>query len=786
MSSDERSSSSSPSDSNNAPMSEPTKTAVEGLEDVDMKQQEEVNPATVVVDDVAIVEDNFLVQEEAAAAIVPEEVEPSTTLNVKKQRKRKRLHKKKKKKKQQPPNCCWTATANSSSNNRRDYGTWRDPSPARALRPLEKLRRLMMQRPQTASKFLRPEFRNYVERSFRPLGATRPYGGRHSNGGNSARASVASSCASSTTATTTSTIGRSKRSNSSLAIERHRQHLCHQLRRRRHQSPTTTTATALLALAMTMRIQRRALHSAWIPLPRLPAFRCPKCALSSRRLQLLQRHVCSRKRPPEYKNVDLTVELGFRSRVKDAMAVLEQIPRPQAARVRCPENVWHAWKSVPMERQPKTLCDIAWGCVARLHGLDQNVLLIQTNPTAAAATSQKAAKMDIHDTDGTTRPKNDRRSTLTNDAVPDHDYGQNWMGNKQKGEEGAEMANHWDTTRIKFYNVTEPEMALTPEIAGDKPAADEFCAAPPVFSSCQVPTWSGGRKRISSSILLKRREIIRKSAAVPNASTAVQDGGGQQKHTQFVTSPNGIAYFCRRCSRLFGRYMDWDDHLHDESDDGDDGHDHAAAIDGRCTAPGGEEPMEMQVLLNEQFPIGGRRIRLPVYRYYGLRRAQFSSARAQRCCTKCGTSGFLSRAEFHAHLLKCAMLPEGVPPPPPTPPALQKQEEQTTATTTMPPILTIKTTTSPNDDEAEDRTTQTNQTAHYSNDNIIIENNYGEDEHGGESSSSLPPPVQAGQERNNCRRTTPNSSNSNGGGSGSGGHDNTYDSMPMMVQVGGK
>ncbi|KAL3090379.1 hypothetical protein niasHS_006831 [Heterodera schachtii] len=95
--------------------------------------------------------------------------------------------------------------------------------------------------------------------------------------------------------------------------------------------PASIESTAMAKRRVALRLRRR--YFRFVPLPRLPPFQCPKCALLTRRPQTMLNHICAKK-PAEFKNVNQTVELGFRSRVRDAMSVMERIPNPQAMQFR--------------------------------------------------------------------------------------------------------------------------------------------------------------------------------------------------------------------------------------------------------------------------------------------------------------------------------------------------------------------------------------------------------------------------------------------------------------------
>lgn len=91
--------------------------------------------------------------------------------------------------------------------------------------------------------------------------------------------------------------------------------------------PRTRARNRTISLAMN--IKRRILN--YKPLPRVPPFFCDKCHFSSYSYRKVKDHVCSKKAPPinEFEHEMKIARMGFRSRCKDALAVLERAYYPQ-------------------------------------------------------------------------------------------------------------------------------------------------------------------------------------------------------------------------------------------------------------------------------------------------------------------------------------------------------------------------------------------------------------------------------------------------------------------------
>ena len=267
---------------------------------------------------------------------------------------------------------------------------------------------------------------------------------------------------------------------------------------------------------------------------------------------MMDKHVCA-KRGPDYKNVAQTVELGFRSRAKDALAVLERIPRPQAQSVRLskyekmciPSNSSNTLSQEVLGDEPKTLCEIAWNSVQKMYGLDREFKRIRT--TVASTSS---ADNDHHLCQSSSRA--DTPANIT--AIPTA------------------------TVNIRMPNTFQQT----------------------------------------------------------------------EKQQQEQNIPKGIVYFCRHCSRLFSKYADWDGHL-EKDEEG-------------CQILGGSEPMEIRMLANEclHAPSPPTVCRQPAFTSSPSTAAETDGSTDEHHgpwqCTKCSTGEFLTRTEFHTHLLKCALL----------------------------------------------------------------------------------------------------------------------------------
>jgi len=133
----------------------------------------------------------------------------------------------------------------------------------------------------------------------------------------------------------------------------------------RHRSLASTEHARLLALAQ--RIKRRTLR--YEPLPRVPPFYCNKCGLSSRRLSLLINHVCSKKMPVSMDRVtlDRLVQLGSRSRAKDAHGLMERAHHPQLLTIQRTPSTFHFNVLGSRLHKPFRLSELAFRAVQAAH-----------------------------------------------------------------------------------------------------------------------------------------------------------------------------------------------------------------------------------------------------------------------------------------------------------------------------------------------------------------------------------------------------------------------------------
>ncbi|PAV88076.1 hypothetical protein WR25_09093 [Diploscapter pachys] len=102
------------------------------------------------------------------------------------------------------------------------------------------------------------------------------------------------------------------------------------------------------------RIRNRTLY--YFPLPRVFPWHCEVCTLSSRFYDFIENHPCPKKNASrhiqDFANEKRIAHLGFRSKAKDALAVMERVPNPQAIRLSFASPLDRP-KSTPIENVPQ-------------------------------------------------------------------------------------------------------------------------------------------------------------------------------------------------------------------------------------------------------------------------------------------------------------------------------------------------------------------------------------------------------------------------------------------------
>uniref|UniRef100_A0A915D5Z9 CYRIA/CYRIB Rac1 binding domain-containing protein n=1 Tax=Ditylenchus dipsaci TaxID=166011 RepID=A0A915D5Z9_9BILA len=151
---------------------------------------------------------------------------------------------------------------------------------------------------------------------------------------------------------------------------------------------------------LAVRIKQRLLN--YSPLARVPPFYCQKCGLASNKMMVLTNHVCSKKLVAfsEYTNLEKLVRLGFRSKVKDAFAVLERIPNPQSVKIhRLPSSLhFHVLDKL---KSPPTLIELASKAFDSAHLHFETVVPVCLLSSSAPQTSQNGqlAKQEAYSED---------------------------------------------------------------------------------------------------------------------------------------------------------------------------------------------------------------------------------------------------------------------------------------------------------------------------------------------------------------------------------------------------
>uniref|UniRef100_A0A914Z724 C2H2-type domain-containing protein n=1 Tax=Panagrolaimus superbus TaxID=310955 RepID=A0A914Z724_9BILA len=115
----------------------------------------------------------------------------------------------------------------------------------------------------------------------------------------------------------------------------------------------------------------RAIHY-YSPTPCIIPFLCQNCGMSSCDLEIIRHHNCGKKIGglSEYSNWKRIVSHGYRSKAKDALAILETIPYPQLAKIKQHKSKNHE-EAVdgPIEPtfNPKSLADYAYVALDKIH-----------------------------------------------------------------------------------------------------------------------------------------------------------------------------------------------------------------------------------------------------------------------------------------------------------------------------------------------------------------------------------------------------------------------------------
>uniref|UniRef100_A0AC34QMU9 Recombination activating protein 1 n=1 Tax=Panagrolaimus sp. JU765 TaxID=591449 RepID=A0AC34QMU9_9BILA len=138
----------------------------------------------------------------------------------------------------------------------------------------------------------------------------------------------------------------------------------------------------------------RAIH--YSPIPCVQPFLCQQCGLASCDLSTVLEHNCGRKIGglAEYTNWQRIVSHGYRSKAKDALAVLETIPFPQKARIK-KTPIKHHEEVVdgPVESvlNPKSLLDCAFSVLEKTQ-FQQQPEIIQLDKPRRVQTRQFLVK----------------------------------------------------------------------------------------------------------------------------------------------------------------------------------------------------------------------------------------------------------------------------------------------------------------------------------------------------------------------------------------------------------
>ncbi|CAK5074567.1 unnamed protein product [Meloidogyne enterolobii] len=280
--------------------------------------------------------------------------------------------------------------------------------------------------------------------------------------------------------------------------------------RKNHRNIPTKNNNLSIYLALQLKKNAFLFSSQQKILPRSPPFNCSKCGFSSRRLRPVMRHLCTR-RAHEYKNVIHTATLGFRSRCRDALAIMERIPYPQ--RIKYLENDEKEKEFFLLVsnklKQPKTLREITGNFVHNLFGLDNtNCIFVETNSFWC---QRKESSL-------TTSMSEEEVEEEGNEKEEDEEEHIGVEGGKEMEEERREEEKEGINEEKE-----EEKMKLVNEEEGKNEERKE-----------------------------EREEDKRKEAKLDKE---------KEKQQNPQTCSDGNAYFCRMCAHLFGQKSDWNSHL---------------------------------------------------------------------------------------------------------------------------------------------------------------------------------------------------------------------------------
>ncbi|CAK5013881.1 unnamed protein product [Meloidogyne enterolobii] len=276
--------------------------------------------------------------------------------------------------------------------------------------------------------------------------------------------------------------------------------------RKNHRNISTKHNNLSIYLALQLKKNAFLFSSQQKILPRSPPFNCPKCGFSSRRLRPVMRHLCTR-RAHEYKNVIHTATLGFRSRCRDALAIMERIPYPQ--RIKYLENDEKEKELFLLVsnklKQPKTLREIAGNFVHNLFGLDNtNCIFVETNSFWCQG------KVSLSSLTTSTTEEDVEKEGNEKEVEKDEGNEEEHIG----VEGGKEMEEERREEEKEDINEAREEEGM--EVVNEE-----------------------GKEEAKFG----------------------NENNEKEKQQNPKTYSDGNAYFCRMCAHLFGQKSDWTSHL---------------------------------------------------------------------------------------------------------------------------------------------------------------------------------------------------------------------------------